>query len=60
VYAKDALAGTTTAIVGGTSGVGLGSAKAIIEAGGEVIILSRTKANIDKVTKELGEKAHGY
>ena len=59
VYAITALAGTTTAIVGGTSGIGLATAHQIVAAGGKVIVISRSQEKVDSAKTALGESADG-
>ena len=47
IFAADALEGTTTVVVGGTSGVGLAAAHSIVAAGGKVIVISRTTEKVE-------------
>jgi NAD(P)-dependent dehydrogenase (short-subunit alcohol dehydrogenase family) len=44
-------------IIGGSQGMGLGAAKCAINAGAEVIIVGREEAKLNKIVKELGDKA---
>src|SRR5688572_16033842 len=46
-------------IIGGSQGMGLGTAKCAINAGAEVIIVGREEAKLNKIVKELGDKAIG-
>ena len=45
-------------ITGGSSGIGLATAKAFIEEGAEVIITGRNKAQLDNAVEILGKNAH--
>jgi short-subunit dehydrogenase len=59
----DAVDGTITLITGGSSGIGEAAAKKIAEAGGEVVLVARTKENLDKVADDIrsnGGTAHVY
>jgi NAD(P)-dependent dehydrogenase (short-subunit alcohol dehydrogenase family) len=59
----DAADGTITLITGGSSGIGEAAAKKIAEAGGEVVLVARTKENLDKVADDIrsdGGTAHVY
>ena len=47
------LGGKTAVITGGASGIGLGIAKAILDAGGDVILLGRTAAKLDQAKANL-------
>lgn len=44
-------------ITGGSSGIGKATAKAIIEAGGEVVIAARSKDQLEEVASDLGATA---
>ena len=46
-------------IIGGTSGMGLASAKRLVQAGAEVFISGRDTAKLDAAVKSLGGKATG-
>ncbi|MEO0590628.1 MAG: SDR family oxidoreductase [Pseudomonadota bacterium] len=54
------LAGKKAVITGGTTGLGLASAKRYIEEGAEVIITGRKQEGIDKALAELGSGAQGF
>jgi short-subunit dehydrogenase len=59
----DAVDGTITLITGGSSGIGEAAAKKIAEAGGEVVLVARTRENLEKVADEIrgnGGTAHVY
>ena len=47
-------------IIGGTSGIGLATAHAAIDAGAEVILASSRKSSIDATLGELSASATGY
>src|ERR1700748_616006 len=59
----EAVDGTITLITGGSSGIGEAAAKKIAEAGGEVVLVARTRENLEKVADEIrssGGTAHVY
>jgi short-subunit dehydrogenase len=59
----EAVDGTITLITGGSSGIGEATAKKIAEAGGEVVLVARTRENLDKVADDIrsnGGTAHVY
>jgi hypothetical protein len=59
----DAVDDTITLITGGSSGIGEAAAKKIAEAGGEVVLVARTRENLEKVAAEIrgnGGTAHVY
>jgi len=47
--------GQKVIIVGGSYGIGLGVAKAVVAKGAQVTIVSRSKEKLEKAAKELGE-----
>ncbi|MDO1500550.1 SDR family oxidoreductase [Winogradskyella maritima] len=49
----------TVVITGGTSGIGLATAKQFIAHGAKVIFTSRSQENVEKTEKELGSYAKG-
>jgi NAD(P)-dependent dehydrogenase (short-subunit alcohol dehydrogenase family) len=60
---KDALQGKTILITGGSSGIGAAAAKKIADAGGVVVLVARTRENLEKVASEIrgsGGTAHPY
>jgi short-subunit dehydrogenase len=60
---SDAVEGTTVLITGGSSGIGAAAAKKIAEAGGVVVLVARTRENLEKVASEIegdGGTAHVY
>ena len=50
------LAGRRSLVVGGSSGIGLGCAVALAEAGAHVVIMARRSDQIDQVVKAMQEK----
>jgi NAD(P)-dependent dehydrogenase (short-subunit alcohol dehydrogenase family) len=59
----DAVDGTITLITGGSSGIGEAAAKKIADAGGEVVLVARTRENLEKVAdgiRSSGGTAHVY
>ncbi len=44
-------------IVGGTSGMGLATAKMLLDGGGRVLVTGRSKEGVESARKELGSKA---
>lgn len=44
-------------IIGGSSGIGLATAKAAVKVGGEVVIASRSKEKLQKAVAEIGKNA---
>ncbi|GAA4284890.1 SDR family oxidoreductase [Brevibacterium daeguense] len=54
-----AVVNTTFIITGGTSGVGLATAKALISEGARVLVSSRSRDRVDEATAELGDGSHG-
>src|SRR6201997_3939125 len=59
----DAVEGKTVLITGGSSGIGEAAAMKISEAGGAVVLVARTRENLEKVAEEIrgnGGEAHLY
>ncbi|WP_343601355.1 SDR family NAD(P)-dependent oxidoreductase [Mycobacterium sp.] len=59
----DAVGGKVTAITGGSSGIGEAAAKKIAAAGGAVVLVARTRENLDRVAGDIraaGGTAHVY
>lgn len=52
--------GLVVVIMGGTTGLGLSAARALIRDGARLIITSRTQANVDAALAELGANARGF
>jgi NAD(P)-dependent dehydrogenase (short-subunit alcohol dehydrogenase family) len=50
---EDAVKGKTVVITGGSSGIGAAAAKKIAEAGGTVVLVARTRENLEKVASEI-------
>ncbi len=60
---NDAVEGRVALITGGSSGIGEAAAKRIAEAGGTVVLVARTRENLEKVADEIrgnGGTAHVY
>ena len=53
------LKGKTAVITGGTTGIGLATAKRFVEEGAYVFITGRRQAELDAAVKELGDNATG-
>jgi NAD(P)-dependent dehydrogenase (short-subunit alcohol dehydrogenase family) len=52
---SEAVEGKTTLITGGSSGIGAAAAKKIAAAGGDVVLVARTRENLEKVASEIDE-----
>ena len=46
-------------VVGGTSGIGLAVAQAVLEDGASVVVASSQETNVDGAVRRLGERAKG-
>jgi NAD(P)-dependent dehydrogenase (short-subunit alcohol dehydrogenase family) len=60
---NDAVDGTITLITGGSSGIGEATAKKVAAAGGEVVLIARTREKLEKVASDVrgdGGTAHVY
>jgi NAD(P)-dependent dehydrogenase (short-subunit alcohol dehydrogenase family) len=51
---NEAVGGKTVLITGASSGIGEAAAKKIAEAGGTVVLVARTRENLEKVADEIG------
>ena len=51
------LKGKKVVITGGTSGIGLATAKKFLEAGAEVLVTGRNQQKLERIKTELGDKA---
>ena len=51
---RSSLAGTRTAIFGGSAGMGKATAAAVLALGGRVTLISRTQSKLDAAAAELG------
>jgi NAD(P)-dependent dehydrogenase (short-subunit alcohol dehydrogenase family) len=54
------LEGKVALITGGSSGIGLASAKRFVADGARVIIVSPRRSAVDEAVAEIGERASGY
>jgi ribitol 2-dehydrogenase len=52
------LAGRTAAITGAASGIGLACARALHDAGADVILIDRDAARLESLVAEIGARAH--
>jgi NAD(P)-dependent dehydrogenase (short-subunit alcohol dehydrogenase family) len=50
--------GKKVVVTGGTTGIGLETAKRLLEAGAEVLLTGRNEQNLDVARRELGPRAH--
>src|SRR5688572_26582373 len=50
-------AGKKAVISGGTHGMGLATARALLDGGAEVLLTGRNERNVDAVRRELGDRA---
>ena len=55
VEAAKPMAGKAYVVVGGTTGLGLSGAQAIVLAGGSVVVTGRSQASVESAVKQLGE-----
>jgi NAD(P)-dependent dehydrogenase (short-subunit alcohol dehydrogenase family) len=53
------LSGKTALVTGGTSGIGLQTARQFIKEGAQVFIMGRRQSELDKAISELGQKVTG-
>jgi NAD(P)-dependent dehydrogenase (short-subunit alcohol dehydrogenase family) len=51
----DPYEGNKVVIVGGTSGIGLATAKMLVDGGARVLVTGRSQASLDSTQKELGK-----
>lgn len=54
------LSGRNIIIMGGTTGIGLSAAKQLVAAGANIVVTSRSQANVDAALAELGPQARGF
>jgi len=57
---KSRLANKVVVIIGGTAGLGLSAARALIGEGARVVAVGRKHASVAAAQKELGQKAHVF
>ena len=53
----DRYTGKKVVIIGGTSGIGLSTAKMLVDGGARVLVTGRSQAGLELAQKELGESA---
>src|SRR6202034_163761 len=58
-HAMSHLAGKTAVITGGSSGIGLATAKRFVAEGAHVFITGRRQPELDAALQEIGENATG-
>jgi NAD(P)-dependent dehydrogenase (short-subunit alcohol dehydrogenase family) len=51
----DRYEGKKVVIIGGTSGIGLATAKMLVDGGARVLVTGRSQAGLDSTQKELGK-----
>ena len=51
--------GKVAIITGGSTGIGFGTAQALVAEGAEVLITGRNEASLEAAQRELGPRAHG-
>jgi NAD(P)-dependent dehydrogenase (short-subunit alcohol dehydrogenase family) len=56
---EQTLDGRVALVTGGTTGIGFGSAKRLLEHGATVYITGRRKEVLDAAVAKLGQRAHG-
>jgi short-subunit dehydrogenase len=54
------LRGKVTIVTGASSGIGLATARALVQAGGSVALVARTAAKLEQIAGELGERAAAF
>ena len=54
------LSGKSIVVVGGTTGLGLSAAHALLHAGARVVVFGRSQENVAAAQKELGPAAHVF
>src|SRR5690606_34237749 len=54
------LADARVVIIGGTSGIGLATARAAVDAGARVVVGGRDPDRLEKAIRELGPAAEGH
>lgn len=50
--------GKKAVVIGGTHGMGLATAKALVEGGAEILVTGRNSRNVEAAGRELGSTAH--
>jgi len=54
------LQGKTVVVIGGSSGIGLTTAKALVDAGAHVIISSRSEERLEEAKNAIGGEVEAY
>ena len=54
------LNGRKVVVTGGTTGIGLASARAFLDEGAEVLVTGRSDESVERAVRELGANAHGF
>src|SRR3989304_3054753 len=53
------LAGKVAVVTGGTRGIGLATARMLVQAGAAVVVAARREGDVERVAGELGPRALG-
>ena len=52
------LSGARVLVAGGSSGVGLATAKLLVRCGARAVVNGRDRSKLESVQEQLGDKAH--